>query len=180
MKPKNIRCITVDADKCTGCRSCELACSAFHAVPRYSSINPARSRIRVFVDETGDVYIPVRGGDDARAECSGRNRYTIDTKEYDECVFCRAPCPSRDWFREPDSGLPLTCDMCESDPPLAEPMCVQACKFEALTYEERQAETEAPPWSQGGIEDGLTALIDRHGLQKTLDAVARMLTKRSG
>jgi benzoyl-CoA reductase subunit BamC len=47
----------------------------------------------------------------------GRDKYTIDGKEYDECAFCRASCPSRDFFKEPDSGLPLKCDMCESDPP---------------------------------------------------------------
>ncbi len=44
----------------------------------------------------------------------GRDKYMIDGKEYDECGFCRASCPSRDAFKEPDSGLPLKCDMCEA------------------------------------------------------------------
>jgi ferredoxin len=55
---KIIKQIKVDVSKCTGCRGCELACSAFHATPKYSSINPARSRIRVTVDELRDVYVP--------------------------------------------------------------------------------------------------------------------------
>ena len=49
-KTKIVKEIRVEIDKCTGCRACELACSAFHAKPKYSSINPARARIRVAVD----------------------------------------------------------------------------------------------------------------------------------
>ena len=76
------------------------------------------------------------------AECMGRDKYMIDGKEYDECAFCRASCPSRDLFKEPDSGLPLKCDMCESDPALSEPLCVQWCLDDALIYEEREEEVE--------------------------------------
>jgi len=59
LKPKIIKDIKVDVDKCTGCRACEMACSAFHAVPKYSSINPSKARIRVIIDELRDVYVPV-------------------------------------------------------------------------------------------------------------------------
>ena len=59
---KTVKEIIADIDKCTGCRACEMACSAFHAKPRYSSINPARSRIRVVTDEINDEYVPVRAG----------------------------------------------------------------------------------------------------------------------
>ena len=170
---KTIKEINVDIDKCTGCRSCEMACSAFHAQPRYSRLNPARSRIRVFVDEVNDVYIPVRGSNYTQAECNGRNCYKIDDKEYAECVFCAACCPSREWFKEPDSGLPLACDMCEDTPPLTEPMCVQACKFGALTYAVREEEGAEEKVRQAEIEIGLEALTDRYGLQKVMDAVAR-------
>jgi benzoyl-CoA reductase subunit BamC len=171
-----IKDIKVDLDKCTGCRSCELACSAFHARPKYSSMNPARSRIRVYVDEINDVYVPLRGGSYAQAECAGRNHYTIDGKHYTECSFCRASCPSRDWFKEPDTGLPLRCDMCEDTPPLPEPMCVQACKFGALIYEERQ-EIMADQEEKRELEIQLTSLADKFGLKKIIDAVARMPKK---
>jgi len=50
--------------------------------------------------------------------------------------------PSRDLFKEPDSGLPLKCDMCEDDPPQEKPLCVQWCLNDALTYEEREEEVE--------------------------------------
>ncbi len=103
LKKRIVKEIKVDVDKCIGCRACEVACSAFHSAPKYSSINPARSRIQVVIDEEKDVYVPVRASNYTSAECTGRNTYTIDGKEYDECAFCRASCPSRDLFKEPDS-----------------------------------------------------------------------------
>jgi benzoyl-CoA reductase subunit BamC len=172
-KTKIIKNIQVDTKKCVGCRGCEIACSAFHAVPKYSSVNSARSRIVVTMDEVRDVFVPVRAGDYAEAECNGRNTYVIDGKEYNECTFCPASCPSRDAFKEPDSGLPIKCDMCESVPPLEKPMCVDACTFGALIYEEREVEVEKEEEKRGEMEIGLKSLIRKHGLKKVADAVTR-------
>ena len=176
-KTRIVKTIKIDVDKCHGCRACELICSAFHASPKYSSNNPARSRIRVLRDPIADVYVPVYAGEYAPAECTGRGQYIIDGKEYEECAFCRASCPSRDIFKEPDSGLPLKCDMCESDPPLAEPMCVQWCIVDALTYEEREEEYDEEQEALEEIEIGLKSLADKHGIQKLMDTVARMSRK---
>jgi benzoyl-CoA reductase subunit BamC len=173
---RKIKTIRVDVDKCNGCRACEVICSAFHATPRYSSSNTARSRVRVVHDPLRDIYVPVYAGDYVPAECAGRDRYTIDGKEYDECAFCRASCPSRDIFKEPDSGLPLKCDMCESDPALPEPMCVKWCVAGALVYEEREEEVEEAA-RPDELEIGLEALADRHGLERLNDLVARMSRK---
>jgi benzoyl-CoA reductase subunit BamC len=176
-KKKIIKTIKIDVDKCHGCRACELICSAFHAVPKYSSNNPARSRIRVIRDPLADIYVPVYAGEYTAAECAGRDRYTIGGKQYDECAFCRASCSSRDLFKEPDSGLPLKCDMCESDPPLPEPMCVQWCIHDALTYEEREEEVEEEEAVREEIETGLESLANKYGLEKIVDTVARMSRK---
>jgi benzoyl-CoA reductase subunit BamC len=175
-KRKVVKTIQIDVDKCNGCRACEVICSAFHAAPKNSSNNPARSRIRVIRDPVADIFVPVYAGDYAAAECAGRDQYTIDGKRYGECAFCRAACPSRDLFKEPDSALPLKCDMCESDPSLAEPMCVQWCLADALTYEERQEEVQAEEPRQQ-LETGLEALANTHGWEKVLDTVARMAKK---
>jgi benzoyl-CoA reductase subunit BamC len=175
-KKKIVKTIKVDVDKCNGCRACEVICSAFHATPKYSGNNPARSRVRVIRDPLRDVYVPVFAGEYTAAECMGRDRYVIDGKEYDECAFCRASCPSRDVFKEPDSALPLKCDMCESDPPLSEPMCVQWCLADALTYEEREEEAEEEV-EQEDLEIGLKSLADKHGLDRIMDTIARMSMK---
>jgi len=171
-KKKTIKNIKIDVDKCNGCRACEVICSSFHAMPKYSSNNPARSRIRVIHDPLRDIYVPVYAGEYAVAECAGRDKYVIDGKEYDECAFCRAACPSREEFKEPDSGLPLKCDMCEGED---EPLCVKWCLVDALTYEEREEEVvveeeETPD----EIEIGLETLINKHGLDKLLDTVEQL------
>jgi benzoyl-CoA reductase subunit BamC len=174
---KIIKRIKINVDKCNGCRACEVICSAFHATPRYSSNNPARSRIRVIRDPLADIYVPVYAGGYTAAECAGREKYMIDGKEYDECAFCRASCPSRDAFKEPDSGLPLKCDMCESDPSLKEPMCVQWCLTDALTYEEQEVEIEEEEAAVEEVDAGLEALANKHGWSKVIDAVDRMSKK---
>ena len=177
-RKKIVKTIHVNVDKCNGCRACEVVCSAFHASPKYSSSNPERSRIRVLREPMRDIYVPVYAGEYAAAECAGRDRYTIDGNEYEECAFCRASCSSRPIFKEPDSGLPLKCDMCESDPPLEKPMCVQWCINDALTYEEREEETEEEDGPQE-MEIGLEHLVNKHWLQKVMDTMARM-SKRGG
>ena len=170
---KKVRVIKIDVDKCNGCRACELICSAVHASPKYSSNNPERSRIRLIRDPLKDIYLPVYAGEYTPAECSGRNKYVIEGKEYNECDTCRASCPARDLFKEPDSGLPLKCDMCDGE---EEPLCVSWCLAKALTYEEREEEREEEP-QLGEMEIGLQALADRHGMQKVLDTVARLSKK---
>ena len=169
-KTKKIKTIRVDVDKCNGCRACEVICSAFHATPQYSSNNPARSRIRVIRDPLKDIYVPVYAGEYAPAECMGRDKYIINGTEYEECAFCRAACPSRDIFKEPDSGLPLRCDMCEGE---EEPLCVKWCQVDALIYEEREEEVveEVRP---DEIEVGLEALAGKFGFDKVIAALARM------
>lgn len=176
-KKKIVKEIKVDLDKCVGCRGCEVACSAFHSVPKYSGINPSRARIRVVMDELEDLYIPIRAGEYTEAECNGRHSYVLRGKEYSKCSFCGASCPSRDFFKEPDSGLPLKCDMCEDVPPVKEPMCVQACVFGALTYQEREEEVAEEEVKPGEMETGLKSLVAKYGSKKVMDAVNRISKK---
>ncbi len=143
-------------------------------MPKYSIINPARARIHVVVDDLKDVFVPIRAGDYTQAECNGRNIYVINGKEYSECSFCGASCPSRDYFKEPDSGLPLKCDMCENEPPLEEPMCVQACVFDALTYVEREEEEEEEEEKRDEVEIGIESLVNKYGVKTVIDTIARL------
>jgi benzoyl-CoA reductase subunit BamC len=173
---KTIKTIKIDLAKCNGCRACELICSAFHATPKYGSNNPERSRIRLVRDPIRDIYLPVFAGEYTKAECMGRDKYVIDGKEYAECDFCRAACPSRTLFKEPDSGLPLKCDMCEDNSPGEKPWCVQWCINDALVYEEREDQTEES-LKLDDMEIGLESLVDKYGLQKVMDTVARIAKK---
>jgi benzoyl-CoA reductase subunit BamC len=135
---KTVRSIRIESDKCTGCRSCEAICSAYHAQPKFSIVNSKRARIRVFWDEETALFIPILAGQYTDAECNGRHLTVISGKEYGECSFCRAACPARDLFFQPDADIPLKCDMCGEPPPPEGPLCVKACLYEALTYIERE------------------------------------------
>jgi benzoyl-CoA reductase subunit BamC len=170
---KIIKNIKVDADKCSGCRLCEVVCSAYHSEPKWSSNNPARSRIQIIRHPLKDIWMPVFAGEYTPSECMGRDKYIIDGKEYDECSFCRAACPSRDIFKEPDSGLPLKCDMCEGED---KPMCVEWCLNEVLTYEEREEEVDEQVEMEN-VQIGLESLIDKYGLDTVIDTVARISQK---
>ena len=170
---KTVKTIKIDADKCNGCRTCEVICSAYHAQPKYSSVNPAASRIRVITHRLQDIWLPVFAGEYTSAECMGRDQYIIDGKEYDECGFCRATCPSRGMFMDPDSGLPLKCDMCEGE---AGPLCVEWCLNDVLVYQEREEEVEEQA-DMMEMEAGLASLIDKYGIHKIGSAFARMSQK---
>lgn len=174
---KIVKTIRIEVDKCNGCRACEMICSAFHATPKYSSNNPERSRIRVMFDPLKDIYVPVYAGEYTASECMGKNRYVIDGKEYDECGYCRAACPSRTLFHEPDSGLPLKCDMCEDDPAQEKPLCVKWCINDALIYEVREEEVDEEEVKIEDAEISLESMIDKYGLQKVLEIVARKTRK---
>jgi benzoyl-CoA reductase subunit BamC len=139
---KSIKTIKIDTDKCTGCRSCEVACSAFHADPKYAIANPKRSRIRVWWDEENNLFVPVLAGQYTDAECNARFSMVINGKEYSECILCRASCPSRKLFIEPDADIPLKCDACGTPSPLQGPLCVNVCLAKALTCVERQVDDD--------------------------------------
>jgi benzoyl-CoA reductase subunit BamC len=127
----------------------------------------------VLFDPLKNIYVPVMAGEYTEAECNGRNIYTLNGKEYDECGFCRASCPSRELFKEPDSGLPLKCDMCEEEPPLEKPLCVQWCINDALTYEEKEEEGEEEEKPRE-MEVGLESLVKKYGVKTVRDTLARI------
>jgi benzoyl-CoA reductase subunit BamC len=169
MTARKIKTIKIDASKCTGCWACEVICSAFHS--EYSRVNRERSRIRVLVDNDKDLYVPVIAGPYTLGECPGRSEIAIDGKEYDECFFCRVSCPSRDLFKEPDSGLPLKCDMC-GEPPQPEPLCVKWCMSDALTYVEREEE-EGAEEDEGDKERAVAYLIEKYGADEIREILER-------
>jgi benzoyl-CoA reductase subunit BamC len=116
--------IKIDHTKCTGCKLCEVACSLQHT----EAINPWRSRIRVFIGE--DFCLPVIAGPYTEAACNAKGIVLIDGMEMDGCVVCRASCPVKTAFKEPDTAIPLKCDFC-GEPP--DPQCVRWCEADALT-----------------------------------------------
>ena len=101
--------ILVDTSKCTGCRLCELACS----VKNEGVSNPSKSRIQVVKwDEVG-YYVPM-----VCQQC--------------EDAPCMAVCPVSALWRDEETGAVRVdaekCIRCR--------LCVQACPFGAMGYDE--------------------------------------------
>jgi benzoyl-CoA reductase subunit BamC len=116
--------IKIDHKKCIGCKQCEIACSLAHT----GTVNPWRSRIRIFIKE--EFCLPVIAGPYTEAACNSKGMVMVDGLEVDGCVVCRASCPTKSIYKEPDTAIPLKCDFC-GEPP--NPQCVQWCAPEALT-----------------------------------------------
>ena len=140
----NIKVLTADPQKCTGCRSCEIACSLKHA----QVSNPARSRIRVVNWKPARRFLPVACQHCEDAPClkacpqeaisrdADLDQVVID---YAKCVGCRTcfyACPFGAMQFDGDRGRPFKCDLCGG-----EPLCVAVCEDNALTYADPTAVT---------------------------------------
>jgi benzoyl-CoA reductase subunit BamC len=108
-----------------------------------------------------------------QAECGGRKAYTVNEEKYDECIFCPASCPSRDLFKEPDSGLPLKCDMCGEPPPPEGPLCVAWCLDDALTYVETEEMEDDEEEKEDEKEIAIDYLVKKYGAQKIRELLDR-------
>jgi benzoyl-CoA reductase subunit BamC len=58
-------------------------------------------------------------------------------------------------------------------------MCVQKCLNDVLIYEEREEEVEEGVEIEE-VEAGLASMIDKYGVEKVRDTVARMSASRKG
>jgi len=117
----------IDLEKCTGCRHCEAYCSLKHS--EEGVVNPKLSRIRIFSDFDRELAVPIISGPYTDAKCTSKYNVTIGEKEYESCLLCRAACPTRSFFFEPGTEVPLKCDLC-GEPP--DPCCVKWCVHGAL------------------------------------------------
>ena len=106
--------ILINADKCTGCRTCEVVCSLMHTK---GVINPRQARVRVFRDEVEGLYTPIIPGPKQSIE------YVEEPKLFlqDKCGELRILC---DLFTSPSQR----CDRCG--------VCASWCVTGALTAEE--------------------------------------------
>ena len=136
MKPE-VKVLSVDYERCTGCRLCELVCAVRHD----GISNPVRSRIKVIKWEDQGVYVPMICQQCEDAPCIGacpvkalsRNeemgRVEVD---YDVCIGCRtcvSVCPFGAVTFNPIDRRVIKCDLCDGDP-----QCVRFCDVKALEF----------------------------------------------
>ncbi|MBO68305.1 MAG: (Fe-S)-binding protein [Acidiferrobacteraceae bacterium] len=127
----------IDADKCTGCLQCELACS----FENDGVFNPSKSRIKVFEFEHGRHTVPYTCTQCAEAWCMQACpvdaivlNLATGAKDVlsDRCVGCKVctiACPFGTINYDKDSGKVVKCDLCGGNP-----ACAAACPTEAITF----------------------------------------------
>lgn len=129
--------IIIDYNKCTGCRSCELACSLQHE----NMINPALSRILVVDGDIEGEGVPLICSQCDPAPCisvcpTGARALDeatglVITKDK-RCITCRncmAVCPFGAIGYNPLNKKIFSCDHCNGSP-----QCIEFCAYDALHY----------------------------------------------
>jgi Fe-S-cluster-containing hydrogenase component 2 len=130
--------ISIDLEKCTGCRCCEMACSLHND----NQCNPEKARIRAIKSEDdGRVFtLPIVCQQCEKAPClefcpSGAmyrkpetGAIVVDENKCIGCKRCVFVCPFGIPFIDEYRGVSVKCNLCDGSP-----KCVEICPKDALT-----------------------------------------------
>lgn len=136
--------IYVRPERCTGCKSCEIACSVQHSKAKNligAMLETPAPQKRLFVEAADSVKMPVLCRHCEEAPCvnaciSGclywdENGYVRRKKgRCIACWSCIMVCPFGVITRDNDKHIAVKCDRCHK---LDVPACVNACPTKALS-----------------------------------------------
>jgi len=137
-----LKSLLIDADKCTSCLQCELACSFEHE----GAFNPAKSRIKVFEFEHGKRAVPYTCTQCSEAWCmhacpveaitknDGTGAMEVNEAVCVGCKVCTIACPFGTINYNRDTGKVAKCDLCGGSP-----KCAEFCPTGAITYVDSDA-----------------------------------------
>lgn len=128
----------IDAEKCTGCRICEIVCAFHHE----REAIPSKSRVRVLKWEEEGVVIPlmclhceeplceINCPVDAIHRDENSGAVLINNDKCIKCKMCVFACPFGLISFDLQNKTIIKCDLCEGDP-----LCAKLCPWGAITYE---------------------------------------------
>ena len=127
----------IDADKCTGCRVCEMYCSFI----KTRTCNPTKSRVSVIKWESEGINTPIMCMQCDDAPCMSVCPVSAISKDLDSdiviidrdicigCKLCMMICPFGAISADPVEGKVVKCDLCDGDP-----ICAKMCSPGAITF----------------------------------------------
>ena len=134
--------ISVDVDRCSGCRVCEMVCSFNHE----NAFRPSISRITVIKEDSYGLDLPIvcwhcnpcYAMESCPEEALERNEEGLVLANEEKCVGCGKcleTCTAGAIKLHPERNFPLICNQCSG-----KPLCVEKCPTKALTFAETEAQ----------------------------------------
>lgn len=135
--------ISVDSEKCCGCRICEMACSMTHL----QVFNPRKALLHVEIDrlpalgaKASQIDVPVVCLQCEPAPCADAcpeeaiektafGAWVVDAEKCTGCGLCAESCNYGMIGVDVGEEAARKCDLCEGSP-----SCVQYCPMQALTF----------------------------------------------
>ena len=142
--PKQLK---ISYEKCTGCKSCEVACSLFNE----GHMNPSKSRISVIIFIEGKYTLPFNFVSTCKqcadAPClkncpvnaisrlkDKTKRVVIDKDKCIGCGKCGKVCPFGAMLFNIENNKAFKCELCDGNP-----VCALICPTGAIKYVNRKS-----------------------------------------
>jgi anaerobic carbon-monoxide dehydrogenase iron sulfur subunit len=134
--------LIISPEKCTGCRSCELACS----FGKTKAFNPQDAAVSVFAYDEAAVSVPIMCLQCENAACMNvcgvgaitRNELGTVIVSKEKCIGCKlcvSACPFGNMSFNSKLKQVVKCDLCGGDP-----ACAKICPSGTIEFKEATPE----------------------------------------
>jgi carbon-monoxide dehydrogenase iron sulfur subunit len=145
----SVKKVFIDIHRCTGCKSCEIACCVEHSASKdlFRAISEVpRPQKRIYVESSSSFSLPVKCMHCDYTACilvcptgamfkdAQTGTVLVNTERCMGCLMCAMVCPFGAITSDKKRNVALKCDFCITR--LKEgrdPACVEACPTDALS-----------------------------------------------